>query len=295
MIKAMNVNKKHLQQMRKFNKLQLCPVVAAINKKGGVGKTFFSCAMGVVAAHAGLKVLIVETCEQRNTVNMLARDRRVPSEKEGGILELMLKPDENPSKYIITSKIDNLYILPARGGMTQYFSRNFPDKFPNGYKSAKVGLENLRKAFDLIIIDSPPNDDLLPKTVLAACTHYFFIRDSDFNSGDGIAQMQSALSEVFKINGDSGECLGILMNDRSKNQQVCEALISTVGEPPYNYLNFMIPHSKKPISFAATGGTGGHWLKNAFQGQKVTTPVELAIYDFVHFLFQKTGLISEGV
>ena len=291
----MNTFDNHLQQMKGLNKLELCPVVAAINKKGGVGKTFFSCAMGVVAAYAGLKVLIIETCEQRNTVNMLARDRKVPPEKEGGILELMLKPDEHPAKYIIKSKVDNLFILPARSGMTQYFSKNFQDKFPNGYKSASVGLENLRKAFDLIIIDSPPNDDLLPITVLAACTHYFFIRDSDFNSGDGIVQMQKALTDVFKITGESGDCLGILMNDRSKNQQVCETLIGSIGEPPFNYLNYLIPYSKKPISFAATGGVGGFWLKNAFKGQKVTTPVELAIYDFMHFLFLKTGLLTEDI
>ena len=284
------IRKHRLEQMKNFVKMEKCPVIAAINKKGGVGKTFFSCAIGTVAANAGLRVLIIETCEQNNTVNLMARDRMAAlSLKKGGVIEMMRNPLASPKPFIFPSTVDNLYIMPAVRGMSQTFSRRFETDFPNRYLSAVKGLESLRRGFDLILIDSPPNDDLLPISVLAACSHYFFIRDSDMNAGEGIRQMQMALDEIKKYNGAIGECLGVLLNDRSKNPSFCAKASTQIQPPPFNYINKVIPYSKKPINFASGSSL---WLKDAFKGQRANSPLEVALYDFTHFIFEKTGLLK---
>lgn len=285
------MNKKNLQKMKSFKKLDLCPVIAGINKKGGVGKTMISCSIGAVAAYAGLRVLIIETCEQMNTVNLMAADRSVKNTEHLSFVDFLRNPNVDLRKLIIRSKVENLFIMPAASGMTEYFSSMF-DGFEDGYKTAQIALQSLRRAFDLIIIDSPPADNSLPITAIAACTHYFFVADGDNNASDGIRQIQKTITKVCAKANPDIQCLGILMNDKMKNPAVCSALIGSGGEPPFNYLNYMIPYSKKPISFAIAAGDN-HWLRNGFKRQSINSPIEEAIYDFTHFIMVKTGLIEE--
>lgn len=290
----MDTNDNCLQQMREFKKLDLAPTIAGLNQKGGVGKTFLANSIGTVAANAGLKVCIIETCEQKNSVLNLAKDRTLLQKKMPGILQLMINPKEDIRSLIIPTKVQNLFVMPADKGMNNYFTRNFDnkEKFPHGYNSAIKAMENLRKAFDLVIIDSPPSDELLPLLVSASCTHYFYLRDSDLTSGDGIRQMYESLSAIQKSMKFKGDCLGILMNDLRKNPAVCERIAQSGGMPPLMYMNYIIPYSKKPVTYASVNSKD-HWLKNAFKGQKVNTPIEDAIYDLTYFLLQRTGLVAE--
>jgi chromosome partitioning protein len=284
----------YLHLMQNIKKLDLAPVFVGLNQKGGVGKTFLTNAIGTVCAYAGLKVCIIETCEQKNSVLNLAKNRTLVQTKMPGILQLMIDPGHSLKELVIPTKIPNLFVMPADKGMNNYFTQNFGNKkiFPHGYDTVFKAMENLRKAFDVIIIDSPPNEELLPMLVSASSTHYFYLRDSDMTSADGVVQMFNAMTKIQKSMKYSGACLGILMNDVRSSPKACQLIVSGGGMPPLMYMNYIIPYSRKPVTYASTNPKS-FWLKNAFKGQAATSPIEQSIYGLTCFLLQEAHMVEE--
>jgi len=278
--------------MLKHNKLEGAPLVAPFNAKGGVGKTMISNSIGIIAAYSGLRVCIVETCEQKNTTLSLASDISFVHKKMPGILELMLNPQADLKKLIIGSKIPNLYIMPAAKGMNNYFTTNFSDKskFPNGYKTIEKAFERLRKAFDLIVIDTPPGVEALPVMISAACDLHFYIRNTDGATTDSIVSMYESIKEMQKKLQFEGECLGIIMNDTNNRPAHCREIAMRLGIPPLRHIDVFIPYSRTPGGYNAYIQKK-HWIRSPFDGKKKTR-IEEELYKLTYMVLSKVGIIN---
>lgn len=112
----------------------------------GEGKTFSTISLGIVMAHAGKRVLLVEA-DQRKPV--FARVFSLGSQAENIGLSSLIMKRVAIKDVVVETRIENLAVVPAG------------PKPPNPSEllgSASMGelLEMLRSAYDLVILDSPP-------------------------------------------------------------------------------------------------------------------------------------------
>ncbi len=110
------------------------------------GKTFNSISMGIVMAHAGKKVLLVDADQRRPTIG---KAFSLGSSAESIGLSSLIMKRVPPEDAIVRSSVDNLSVLPSG------------PKPPNpsellGSESMVELLKELSSAIDLLILDTPP-------------------------------------------------------------------------------------------------------------------------------------------
>ncbi len=132
--------------------------VAIYHIKGGVGKTATAVNLAYLAALSGQRVLLWDLDPQAASSFYF---RVKPKVKGGG--KKLLHSDEAIFKAIKASDYENLDILPAD------FSYRKMDHQLENKKTLKRALEPLREAYDLILLDCPPNITYLSENIFRAC------------------------------------------------------------------------------------------------------------------------------
>ena len=118
-------------------------VITVTSGKGGVGKSTLSANLSVGLAHAGKKVVAVDfDIGLRNLDMILGLENRIVYD----VIDVMEGRCNLSQALIHDKRAQNLYFLPA----SQTSDKNVLDR----EKVAKL-LEDLKKEFDIIILDSP--------------------------------------------------------------------------------------------------------------------------------------------
>lgn len=124
-----------------LNKEYSAKVIQVKIAKGGMGKSFITAQLSSLLAALGYKTLNLTTDPQNDLYGMLINDEI--TEKSCGLKEAVLR-NEN---YDLLKLRENLYYIPL--DFEGYFSPEFFKRLPNF-------LNELRKKFDFILIDSSP-------------------------------------------------------------------------------------------------------------------------------------------
>jgi chromosome partitioning protein len=132
--------------------------VAIYHIKGGVGKTATAVNLAYLAALSGQRVLLWDLDPQAASSFYF---RVKPKIKGGG--KRLLHSDADIFKAIKASDYENLDILPAD------FSYRKMDHQLETKKTLKRALEPLREAYDLILLDCPPNITYVSENIFRAC------------------------------------------------------------------------------------------------------------------------------
>ncbi|XOF34049.1 MAG: GumC family protein [Candidatus Electrothrix sp. YB6] len=137
----------------------------------GEGKTTSVASLGILFAKTGAKVLLVDA-----DMVTAGLSRIFSLKKESGLAELVTG-NKVPAELIRKTALDNLYILP--GGATP----TNPSELL-GSRSMRQFIDNVKKDFDLVLIDSPPISITLGAALaghIADCT-VFIIKKSTSRS-----------------------------------------------------------------------------------------------------------------
>lgn len=130
-------------------------IIAITTQKGGVGKTTTTAALSQAAAAAGKRVLAVDFDPQGNMSFILSASK----EKKGAYSLL----NGEPIKNTIQETAQGVDVIAA--------SRDLAT-LKNAKGSAYIlqdGLEEIKKKYDLVFIDTPPGISLLQYNALQAC------------------------------------------------------------------------------------------------------------------------------
>ncbi len=137
-------------------------IIAIANQKGGVGKTTTSVNLSACLAYLGKKVLLIDADPQGNTTSGLGVNK---GELQGCIYDVLID-DENVENVIQETNVENLSIVPATislaGAEIELVSTISREV------RLKHALQNVKEAYDYIIIDCPPSLGLLTINALTA-------------------------------------------------------------------------------------------------------------------------------
>lgn len=183
----------------------MAKTICVINQKGGVGKTTTSVNVAGILSTRDYHVLLIDSDPQSNATTYYA----MYDKSHKSISEIMLS--ESPASDAIRhTGIDNLDILPAT------------DEFRTADGSLSLinlgkefilsdALEPIKKDYDFIIIDCPPDDDNVTTNDLVASDYVLLPTIPDQFAFDSIRCMTSLLHKVRRSSNPHLTNLGMLI------------------------------------------------------------------------------------
>jgi cellulose biosynthesis protein BcsQ len=162
--------------------------LALYSNKGGVGKTATAVNLAYLAAQAGLVTLICDLDPQASTTYYFRVKPRLKNKARG-----LVRGRKQVDQSIKGTDYENLDLLPA-----DFSHRNLALTFSSQRRRKqrlKMILGPLRKAYDLIILDSPPTINIVAENIFTAADHLLVPLIPTTLSVRTHAQLQTFLQE----------------------------------------------------------------------------------------------------
>lgn len=180
----------------------MAKIIALANQKGGVGKTTTAINLAASLAVLEYKVLIVDADPQANATSGLGFDLK---EIENSIYECIVDGIE-PKKAVLQSDIDSLHVLPSHidlvGAEIEMLN------LPNREKVLSNVLDQLKDAYDFILIDCSPSLGLITVNALTAADSVIIPVQCEYFALEGLGKLlntikiiQSRLNPELEIEG----------------------------------------------------------------------------------------------
>lgn len=193
-------------------------IISFINYKGGVGKTTLTANVAAELAFKGKRVLVVDLDPQTNlTLSFIELSKWQKLDKEGktikhwydefldadldeSLKELIVIPERvnymleamKSSGYVhlISSHLElinlDMELATRYGGNSE---RTIRSSFLRLFSRLKKGLEEVKDDYDLVLIDCPPNFNIVTQNAIIASDMYLVPAKADFLSTLGIDQL----------------------------------------------------------------------------------------------------------
>lgn len=193
-------------------------VIAFSNQKGGVGKTTSVIAAAGSLADRGFRVLIIDTDPQGSASSYLIPDFEQHEEgREASLYHLIM--DENlsvPDSIVSTDSGADV--------ITASFLLYDMDKQDVGTSAVKEIVNEVREAYDFILLDTPPNLGWLQTAALEACDFVVVPTKATTQSIRGIPNFLNTIEFVKSTANPNLKLLGFLITMSNKRVLACRAV-----------------------------------------------------------------------
>ncbi|MDL2260035.1 ParA family protein [Deltaproteobacteria bacterium OttesenSCG-928-K17] len=186
-------------------------IIAVVNQKGGVGKTTTAINIGACLAAAGKKTLLIDADSQGNSTSGLGIVKKTLSKC---IYHTLI--DDEPLKNItLETPMPGLFIAPANLDLLG-INQELND-IENGQLRLKEVLDSQlidddgRKIYDFVIIDAPPNLDMMLINIMAASTKILIPTLPEWLALEGLADLVDTYSRIRETLNKKISILGILI------------------------------------------------------------------------------------
>lgn len=196
--------------MTQLDRVALERVIAVINGKGGVLKTFLTANLSGFFAANGYRVLVVDLDQQGS----LARDYGVRDDDDydhGKALAAALMV-QAPLTNARKSVRENIDLIPGGrhlSGVSGYLMTKTPEQ---AILSLAQALEPFAGEYDVVLLDGPPGDQAIQNSALGAARWAIIPTKSDATSLDGLEQVNDRFEQVLPYNA-SIDLLGVVLTD----------------------------------------------------------------------------------
>ena len=197
-------------------------IISVVNQKGGVGKTTTAVNLSTIFAVMDKKVLIVDIDSQGNTSSGLGikqTERKITSYNVFSGLNSIRDA-------ILATEVPNLSIVSAN---TNLAAIELDLIHLKNYENILVEkLEEIKNAFDYIIIDCPPSLGLITLNALVACDEVLIPMLCDFYSLEGLSHLLKTVEIVEKKMNPGIKIGGILFTMYDKRNKLTEQVENDV-------------------------------------------------------------------
>ncbi|MBT3418751.1 MAG: ParA family protein [Candidatus Magasanikbacteria bacterium] len=165
-------------------------IIAVVNQKGGVGKTTTTMNLAAYLAELGKFVLVVDMDPQGNATSGLGISR---ADLAHGIYEALAK-QKRIHDVVINTNHEGLRLVPA----TQDLAGANIELVDVERREFQLGdlLEELRHAYDYILIDCPPSLGLLTINSLVAADEILIPVQAEYYALEGLGQLLQTIGLV---------------------------------------------------------------------------------------------------
>lgn len=247
-------------------------VIAVVNDKGGVGKTTISANTAGQLAAAGYRVLLIDLNRQANLADDLGYRRQAGIDDQGaGLLQALLAG--TPLQPVAGVR-DNLWVVPggtALGDLTPVIASRFQTNGRSAFLALARSLAPIAPQFDVIGVDTPPENVTLVDLALAAARWIVMPTKSD---AGGLVGMQ-LVSERFALAREINPTIGLLgvvlfatgTNSKAIHRTVRENVERAFGIGASPMFSTFIRHSEATASQTRARGLLAHELEVAAANQ----------------------------
>ncbi|MDC8784861.1 ParA family protein [Roseateles koreensis] len=183
------------------------------NQKGGVGKSTITSNLAAIAAHQGLRTLVVDLDAQGNSTRYLlgdAADDAAPGAAEffQSTLSFSVRPTKT-ADFISPSAWEHLHVMRASPALEELHS-----KLESRYKIYKLrdALQALEKDYDQIWIDTPPALNFYTRSALIAANSCLIPFDCDDFSRRALYGLLESVNEIQADHNRDLRVEGIVVN-----------------------------------------------------------------------------------
>jgi chromosome partitioning protein len=209
-------------------------IISFINYKGGVGKTTLASNIAAELAHRGKMVLGIDLDPQTNFTfsffkvdewkHNFQNDRTIKNWYDDFINNRVISDISNiivkPTK-VNELTYNNLDIICSHLGLinveldlaimlSAITTRQQRKNYQKVYSLLGNGLKMLKDRYDVIIIDCPPNFNIVTKNALIASDYYVFPAKPDYLSTLGIEELKRHITQLVNEYNNNTE----LLNDK---------------------------------------------------------------------------------
>jgi chromosome partitioning protein len=190
-------------------------VVAVINQKGGVGKTTTAVSMAAILAEAGYNTLLIDSDPQGNATSSLGYE--ILGIKD--TLYNFMIGNITFNEIIVETKYRNLSLIKSNNDLANINLVLFnTEKREFALRNA---LSDYVKNYDYIIIDSPPNLDILTVNIMTFSNKIIVPIKSDYLSLHGLVTLFDTYKKIKNNFNSELLIVGILLTMFNNTVRIC--------------------------------------------------------------------------
>lgn len=198
-------------------------IICIANQKGGVGKTTTSLNVSAALAFMGKNVLLIDTDPQAHCTISYVRE---PHKLEKSLYDVLISHNNRIEDVIVRSTIPGLDIGISKISMAKLESSLLGEI--DGHFRLKDVLAKVKKKYEFIIIDTPPNLGLITLNALVASDSLIIPIQSSYLCLEGTDDLLETVDKVRKVANTGLDVLGVVITLHDKRTNISKDVVDQI-------------------------------------------------------------------